>query len=370
VPRPLGAAAPRPRPEFRPGCARPPGRPRARGSCACPPRSRGPHGGVGADDAVGALRHRDGALRILPQREARDAERRGLFLDAAGIRQHQARAGHERKHLQVPEGRKQPQARGEIALDARRRQPRLRARVHGKDQGQVARQVPDGPEKRAQHRRIVDVGRPVQGQHAVAGGGEEALRDALARSHGRDRGAAVPVVEQGVDHQIAGEPNARRVDPFPREIALGVALGGEQEIGELIGQDPVDLLRHAPIVAAQAGLHMHHGDALLGRNEGTSNRRVDVAHHQHRIRTQVVHYRLEAAHDLRRLDSMAAGTDLQVHIRVRDIQLPEKRCLHGLVVMLSGMDQGGCNARLAGEDPHQGCDLHEVRPRPDDAEEP
>src|SRR5829696_2734885 len=79
---------------------------------------------------------------------------------------------------------------------------------------------------------VVDVGGPVQRDHAVA------LGQSVCGAHG-GRIKAVQVAEQGVDHRIADEVDTVRVDAFPAEVTDGLRAGGEQQLGELVDQAPV-----------------------------------------------------------------------------------------------------------------------------------
>ena len=61
------------------------------------------HRWLRSDDSVGAMGHGDRALGGRPERQARNPEDRGLFLDAAGIGQDQASATHEGDEVEVAE---------------------------------------------------------------------------------------------------------------------------------------------------------------------------------------------------------------------------------------------------------------------------
>ena len=140
---------------------------------------------IAADQRVRALLDGDRPLGVLAQRQAGHAERGGLFLQAAGVGEHERCAGHQPEHLQVALRRQQQHARriDEVAecrtarcwrafADAARR----RAAVARRDFAQHA-------EQRTQRLRIVDVRRPVQRHDAIA------LRDGRA-PRGRCRARA------------------------------------------------------------------------------------------------------------------------------------------------------------------------------------
>ncbi len=56
---------------------------------------------VAPDEGVRALRYGDRALGVFAHREAGHGQRGRLFLDAAGVRQHQARVRKEAQHLEI-----------------------------------------------------------------------------------------------------------------------------------------------------------------------------------------------------------------------------------------------------------------------------
>src|SRR5689334_24147773 len=59
--------------------------------------------GAQAEQGVRAELDRDRALGRVAQREARDAERRRLFLDPAGVREHELRLRLEPEEVEIPE---------------------------------------------------------------------------------------------------------------------------------------------------------------------------------------------------------------------------------------------------------------------------
>ena len=102
--RPSVCAGPR---AGRPGCVRPRGRPTNQ-ALDLPDRVRPARvdslrdtGGIDADQLIGAVRDRHRPLRVLPKRQARNAQRRRLFLDAARIGEHEARVVHQREKVEI-----------------------------------------------------------------------------------------------------------------------------------------------------------------------------------------------------------------------------------------------------------------------------
>ena len=150
---------------------------------------------------------------------------------------------------------------------------------------------------------------------------------------------------------------------------MGGALGSVEDVGDLVGEDAVDLLGHAAVVAAQAGLHMHHRELTLAGHQRAGERGVDVAHHQHRARAVLVDDRLEALHHLGGLHRMRAGADREVDVGFGQVEVGEQAVLHRRVVVLAGVHQQRADRRIVrGEGADDRRDLHVVRAGADDAD--
>ena len=61
--------------------------------------------------------------------------------------------------------------------------------------------------------------------------------------------------------------------------------------------------------------------------------------HQHEIRRQVIEYRFETTHDLRRLHRVGARADAEIDVRLGNVELPEKGVFHGLIIVLPGVHE-------------------------------
>ena len=66
-------------------------------------------------------------------------------------------------------------------------------------------------------------------------------------------------------------------DSLGPELIRGSRRWAEQQRGEMVGGDPVDLLGHRAVERPQPGLDVADGDPQLGRRKGTCQRRVRVA---------------------------------------------------------------------------------------------
>ena len=152
------------------------------------------------------------------------------------------------------------------------------------------------------------------------------------------------------------------VDTFGTQIVGGVAFGGEQEVGDLVGEDAVDLFGHAPVTAAKACLDVRDLNASLDRDERTAQRRVDVADDEHHIGGMVVERLVERSHDAGRLHGVARGADFEMKVGFGNLEVAEELGGHVVVVVLSGVDQPHADFRGIPRRVNDRGDFHEVRP--------
>ncbi len=220
-------------------------------------------------------------------------------------------------------------------------------------------------------RGIVDVRGPVHRDDAEAARLHERLcRHAFARQRFQRRHRLLQRGLQRVDHEVADEMDALGGDALARQVVVRGPLGGVEQVGDLVRHEPVDLFGHAAVEAAQAGLDMHHRHMELRRDEGAGHGGVDVADDDHRRGPVLQHHRLEALHDLCRLDRVRARADFQVDVGRRQFEVGEQAVVQREVVVLSGVDQHGPRQpALRLEGAQQRCHLHVVGPGAHDAEE-
>src|SRR5207237_3771790 len=92
----------------------------------------------------------------------------------------------------------------------------------------------------------------------------------------------------------------------------------------------------------------------------------------HPVRLVLVEYGVHRGQHRAGLDTVAAGPDAQVDVRVRDPQVGEEHVGHVLVVVLPGVHDHVLVPMLllcGGERLRHRCQLHELRPRPDNAQD-
>jgi hypothetical protein len=177
------------------------------------------------------------------------------------------------------------------------------------------------------------------------------------------------VPQKRVDHHVAHQVDPLLRDTFAPEVLHAALLRAEQQVADGVGEDAVDLLGHRPIEAAQARLDVDERDPELRSHQTARDRAVHVANDHHGAGIAVACHGLERLHDLGGLHGGAAA-HAQVQIRLGNAQLPEEQVAHVVVVVLAGVHEDRLDPRDVGVGLHQGSDLHQVGPGPDDVEDP
>ncbi len=235
--------------------------------------------GVLSEQRVGALGDRDRTLRVGAQGEARHAEGGRLLLHPAGVGDDCARADLQAEEVEIAD-----RLHGADAgtLEAEQQpfgpQPFRGARVDREEDGSVGGESGERCHDASQLVALVDVGWAMQGhEHVLAAADRKRLpRPAVL-------GARLEAA-QGVDHGVADEVDPAFIDALGDEVRRGFGAVGEEEVGEPIGEDAVDLLGHRPVPGAQAGLDVRNRDPELGCRQRHGERRVDVAADAHQFR--------------------------------------------------------------------------------------
>jgi hypothetical protein len=239
---------------------------------------------------------------------------------------------------------------------------RARAGVDGKDQRQVPADLRQRLQDAFQRGRVVHVGRAVQRDDAI---GARRQAEPCGHAHGA---RLHEVAAERIDHQIAHQMDPLRVGAFAPEIGDAARLADQQQVRDGIREDAVDLLGHGAVEAAQARFDVNDGNAQLGGDKRASERGVDVADNEDGVRVRVEGHRLEAPEDFRGLPGVRSRADAEIEVRVGKTEVAEERARHLMVVMLAGVDQQGVETAVGAQRFKQRSELHEIRPRPADAE--
>ena len=78
----------------------------------------------------------------------------------------------------------------------------------------------------------------------------KALRFQGVLSQGVQFQSSLLVPQQRVNHHIANKVDSFLSHAFAQQVVVGVSLRGEKQIGNGIGQHPIDLLRHRAVEGA------------------------------------------------------------------------------------------------------------------------
>jgi hypothetical protein len=162
---------------------------------------------------------------------------------------------------------------------------------------------------------------------------------------------ASALLEQLVHHGVAGYVNTLRGDPFPQQDLPRPLRGREKVVGQVVGEDPIDLFGHAAIIGPQARLNMSHEDSHLLRRQPRRQHRVRVPlHHQH-IGPLKLENRFQSGDDRADLVCLGAGAHVQVVVRSGQIQLSKEHAVQFVGVVLAGVAEDVRNTTcLAGTD--------------------
>ena len=260
---------------------------------------------VEPEHVVRPVRDGDRPLGVVAQREARDAERGRLLLDAA-------RVGHDGRRPASSE-RKRPYGCGSTRWTRRAAEPSRSiagARVRGctgKTTGRCSATARARAWWREEGRRV-DERRPVERHEHVA------RRLDAEVLHASELPRRVHVREQRVDHRVADEADPRRGDPSRARFscASGECVSSSDErwsVSRRLCSSGIDQSKlRSPASRWQTG------DAELHRRERAGERRVDVARHDHEVGPQVDERLLEPRERPRRLLAVRARADLELDV--------------------------------------------------------
>ena len=320
---------------------------------------------VEAEQRVGAGADRHRPLGVVAQGEAGDAEVGRLLLDAAGVGEHGAGVGDQREEVEVAERLGRAAGPGASALELASIILRVRGwtgKTTGISRGQRGAAAAivspsSGPSTRAGRCRVTS---------SVAAGLD--ARAAPPRPAARKRSSSATRVSIIVLPTKCMRSSAM---PSARRFSTASSLCRKSSSEKLVGDDPVDLLGHRPVEAAQAGLDVGDRDPHLRRGQRRRQGRVDVAGDDDQVGPLVGEHRLEPLHHPRRLLRRGCPSRPRACGRARARRAPRRR-----PPTSAGRSAGRCGRsvwRPSGRRAPQRADhrrrLDEVRPRPDHVED-
>ena len=156
---------------------------------------------------------------------------------------------------------------------------------------------------------------------------------AAVRNRGLER-------DERVDHRVADERDPLGVDALARQVARAPRASGEQQVRDLVGDDPVDLLGHRAVEAAQAGLDVADaGCSSLAAASAAASVELTSPGTITRSGSLASSTGSMPLHHARRLRRVRAGADAEQVVGLRHAELLEEDLRHRRVVVLPGVDE-------------------------------
>ncbi len=148
-------------------------------------------------------------------------------------------------------------------------------------------------------------------------------------------------VKGHVVHHIAGTENFRRkmAESLVPQVGHARLRGTEEQGGDPVGKDSVDLLGHSEIKTAQACLHVGHRNMQLDGCQGSRQRGIGIAVDHHGRRLPGQKHLFDLLGHTARHGPMAERVDTQMVGGFRNSHLPEEDIGHIVIEMLPGMNQ-------------------------------
>ena len=145
------------------------------------------------------------------------------------------------------------------------------------------------------------------------------------------------VLENGIDDGVAGDGYPGLRDALAEQYLPGPGGRREKVIGNMVGEDAVDLLRHAAVVRAQPGFHVADLDTQLGGRQGPGQDAVGIPLDDHDGRIFFPENLLGADEYFTRLFGVGAGTGIDIILRRGKDQLLEEDLVQLVGIVLAGM---------------------------------
>ncbi len=274
-----------------------------------------------------------GALHRIPDRDRGKPEDRGLLADRSAVRNDAAR-----RQLQpvVVEKAERFVKDDPVQLRERRQgrelaaSPRVRRHQH--------RQVPF---RLHGLKRLEQVGEPLRRVDvllAVSADQKEFAR--LEIEPGKDiRGVDLVAIEvDDLTHGRSGRRETARVQSLGEQVAPGVFVVGQVEVGDMVDHPAIDLLRNVLVERSIARLHVIHGDVHPPGHHG-GDRAVGVAENENAIGPDVEEHLLDLRQRVAEHGAEARGVDVEEMIRGANAQFFEKDLVQLAILVLARVDQ-------------------------------
>ena len=209
-----------------------------------------------------------------------------------------------------------------------------------------------------QYLGVVHVGRTVQGDDTIAPRLQAKVQVTLLVFD------LSPQHLKGIDHDVAHPLDLLRCNSFPEQVLVGIPRRRPEDIGQNVGDQPVELFGHRPVEGPQAGLQVGdtgrrvwdwvlgtgYWELVLGignrvddfrRGDGCGHGGVHVADDHDEV-GPLFHEKLFVGdHDLAGLLGVRAVPHIEVDVGRGQAEVHEEGVGHVEVVVLAGVDDDG-----------------------------
>lgn len=157
-------------------------------------------------------------------------------------------------------------------------------------------------------------------------------------------------------------------DAFPRQVLHGRLRRGEQERGEMIGHDPVPLLRHRAVVGTQTCFDVGDRDVVMRCRQSARCGRVRVPVDEDDVGELLREHLVKRDHHAPDHRSGRPTVDPEVLVGVAQSERGELRRGQRDIMMLARMDQALDDSGSCRQLTTHGCGFDELRTRTDDGQ--
>ncbi len=176
-------------------------------------------------------------------------------------------------------------------------------------------------------------------------------------------------MEYSVVHHIPHKSHSVPDQTLRPQVLHGARARRKQHIRNMIGEYPINLLRHMAVVRSETCLNVCHWYAEFHSCQRPGQGRIGVAVHHHHIWSLRSQYALNPFQHPCRLRTVGSRSHTQVMIGAPDLKLPEEHGRQTVIVMLSGVEQDFFHMRYCHKSPRDRGGPYELGTSTHDANE-
>src|SRR5207302_1035513 len=127
-------------------------------------------------------------------------------------------------------------------------------------------------------------------------------------------------------------------DAFARKVSDCSRSWSKKKARNMVGDDAVDLFRHASIEGPQPRLNMGNRNVKLGRRQRARQSRICITVHQCPVRPLISQNGFDCGQHSTSLFTVGARSNLKVVSRPGNLEFVEEDLRHVFVIMLAGVN--------------------------------